>query len=93
MGKREVLRLHLLKRTGININVGNERRVYHIGIEMTNELIAYVEEEKNRPVETQEGRRAANDTVECLVSRGGYCYNIRKGYYSQQFSVGSGGRE
>lgn len=37
MGKREVLRLHLPKRTGININVGNERRVYHIGIEMTNE--------------------------------------------------------
>ncbi len=61
--------------------------------EAENELIAYVEEEKNRPVETQEGRRAADDTVECLVSRGGYCYNIRKGYYSQQFSVGSGGRE
>lgn len=50
--------------------------------EAENELIAYVEEEKNRPVETQEGRRAADDTVECLVSRGGYCYNIRKGYYS-----------
>lgn len=32
-----MLRLHLPKRTGININAGNERRVYHIGIEMTNE--------------------------------------------------------
>lgn len=31
--------------------------------EAENELIAYVEEEKNRPVETQEGRRAADDTV------------------------------
>ncbi len=29
--------------------------------EAENELIAYVEEGKNRPVETQEGRRAADE--------------------------------
>lgn len=31
--------------------------------EAENELIAYVEEEKNRPVETQERRKRAEDTV------------------------------
>ena len=62
-----MLRLHLPKRMGININSGNERWVYHIGMEMTNE---------NNKI-NGDGVAAFDGYAALFLWRGGECINDR----------------